>query len=575
MINTKSLKNINWALVWSSLTQKEKFLVYGFTTAILVSVVTLGVQFYYSNTKSAPRNGGTHTEASIEIPRFINPVLAQINDTDRDITRLIYSGLVKYTKEGRLVEDLAESYSIENNTIYKFILRENIQWHDGKPLTSDDVVFTIKLIQDPKYASPIRSNWQGVEVENPDERTVIFKLTSAYSPFLENATVGILPKHIWENISPKSFVLSEENLKPIGSGPYKFEKFQKDKDGNIKSYALRSNEKYYLNPPHIEHFIFKFFESESAALRAMKSGDVNAMSLVSGYNSTPLEEDGGTVVYNFSLPRYFAVFFNQSKSKALQEKEVRKALALSINREEIIDVATGGQGAPAYGPIIRELLGYNPQIEENYKFSPEKAKSILNAAQWKDVDGDGILEKRFDAGEEPSPLEFTLITVGWPDFTELEKATRVLQEQWREIGVKVNIIAYPPGELQQEFIRPREYEALLFGQIVGIDPDPFSFWHSSQKKDPGLNIALYGNKTVDRLLEEARQTFDAQSRAGKYVEFQNIISDDIPALFLYSPTYLYPVDSNVKGISEGKIADPSWRFADVNEWYIDTKRVWK
>ena len=185
------------------------------------------------------------------------------------------------------------------------------------------------------------------------------------------------------------------------------------------------------------------------------------------------------------------------------------------------------------------------------------------------------MEKRFNAGEEPSPLEFTLITVGWPDFTELEKATRVLQEQWREIGVKVNIIAYPPGELQQEFIRPREYEALLFGQIVGIDPDPFSFWHSSQKKDPGLNLALYGNKTVDRLLEEARQTFDAQSRAGKYVEFQNIISDDIPALFLYSPTYLYPVDSNVKGISEGKIADPSWRFADVNEWYIDTKRVWK
>jgi len=575
LINTKSLKNINWALVWSSLTQRERFLVYGFATAILVSVVTLGVQFYYSNTKSAPRNGGTHTEASIEIPRFINPVLAQVNDTDRDITRLIYSGLVKYTKEGRLVEDLAESYSIENNTIYKFILRENIQWHDGKPLTSDDVVFTIKLIQDPKYASPIRSNWQGVEVENPDERTVIFKLTSAYSPFLENATVGILPKHIWENISPKSFVLTEENLKPIGSGPYKFNKFQKDKDGNIKSYALKSNEKYYLNPPHIEHLIFKFFESENDALKAMKSGDVNAMSLVSGYNSTPLEEDGGTIVHNFSLPRYFAVFFNQSKSKALQEKEVRKALALSINREEIIDVATGGQGAPAYGPIIRELLGYNPQIEEKYKFSPEQAKSILKAAQWKDVDGDGILEKRFNAGEEPSPLEFTLITVGWPDFTELEKATRVLQEQWREIGVKVNIIAYPPGELQQEFIRPREYEALLFGQIVGIDPDPFSFWHSSQKKDPGLNIALYGNKTVDRLLEEARQTFDAQSRAGKYVEFQNIISDDIPALFLYSPTYLYPVDSNVKGISEGKIADPSWRFADVNEWYIDTKRVWK
>ena len=160
----------------------------------------------------------------------------------------------------------------------------------------------------------------------------------------------------------------------------------------------------------------------------------------------------------------------------------------------------------------------------------------------------------------------------WP---ELEKVMRVIKDQWEKIGVRVVINSYTLGELQQEHIRPRDYEALLFGQVVGIDPDPFSFWHSSQKKDPGLNLALYDNKTADKLLEEARQTLDSQARAEKYVLLQETISDDIPAIFLYSPTYLYPVSKNIKGISEGKIADPSWRFSDVTEWYIDTKRVWK
>lgn len=575
MTNIQSLKNLNWALVWKSLSPKEKLLVYAFSLAIIISVIILGVKFYYSNTESAPRSGGAFREASLEAPRFINPVLAQVNDTDRDITRLIYSGLVRYNKDGTLVGDLAESYSIENNTIYKFTLKENILWHDGEALTADDIVFTIKIIQDPKYASPIRSNWQGVEAEKIDEKTVLIKLTSTYSPFLENTTIGILPKHIWENISPKSFALADENLKAIGSGPYKFNNFQKDRDGNIISYSLRANKKYYFDPPHIEQINFKFFESETDALKAIKSGEIDSMSLISGYNSEKLANRNDIEIRKFSLPRYFAIFFNQSNSKILKEKVVREALAISINRTELIDLATNGQAQSAYGPIVRELLGYNPQVEEKYEFSPQEAKRRLEAANWKDINGDGIMEKRFDSAEEPTPLEFTLTTVGWPGFSELEKAANALQRQWEEIGVKVNIEIYPPGELQQNFIRPREYEALLFGQIVGIDPDPFSFWHSSQKKDPGLNIALYENKRTDKLLEEARQTFDSKTRSDKYVEFQNIIADDLPAIFLYSPTYLYPVNKNVNGISEGKISDPSWRFADINEWYIKTKRIWK
>ena len=499
-------------------------------------------------------------------------MLAQVSDTDRDITRLVYAGLMKYAKDGRLVEDLAESYTIENETIYTFTLRENLFWHDGELITADDVVFTIKLIQDPKYASPIRLNWQGVEVEKTNERQVTFTLVSPYSPFLENATVGILPKHIWENASPKNFPHADANLQPIGAGPYLFEKFQKDSTGDIKSYSLRVNDRYHGNPASIEHITFRFFDSEDEALGALKNGEVDGMSLVSGYNTAQVEEVESAKVYTFTLPRYFAVFFNQSQSKALSEKEVRKALAYATNREEIIQLGAAGYGVPAFGPIVRELFGYNPQIEEQYPFSLDIAREILEKNDWRDTDGDGVREKTFAGDTEATPLEIHLITVQWP---ELEKTLRALKEQWEGVGARVTTNLYPLGEIQQEFIRPRDYEAIIFGQVVGIDPDPFSFWHSSQKKDPGLNLALYDNKDADKLLEGGRQTLDAKTRSEKYVLFQSLVAEDIPAIFLYSPAYLYPVSADVKNVKEGKIADPSWRFADVEDWYMNTKRVWK
>ena len=558
-------------MLWRALNAREKRVLYFLSFLISASLITLVTQFYYANTEIAPAQGGTYTESSLGIPRFINPVLSQISDVDRDITRILYPGLMKYNKEGRLIEDLAQSYKIEDDTLYTFKLRENILWHDGELLTADDVVFTIKLIQDPKYASPLRLNWQGVAVEKIDDFTLTFKLTSPYSPFLENTTVGILPKHVWGNVPPKSFPLAEANLQPIGAGPYKFEKFQKDNTGNIKSYTLKINNKYYGSAPYMERIVFKFFDSEEEALQALKNDDVSAMSFISGYNAR-ISGISNKTIHTFSLPRYFAIFLNQARSNLLSDKKVREALLLATNRSEIIDIAAGGKGSPAFGPIVRELLGYNPQIEERYKFNIDAAIKILEESKWIDTDGDGIREKILGNDKEPTPLEINLITVQWP---ELEKVMRGIKDQWAKIGVRVITNSYTLGELQQEYIRPRDYEALLFGQVVGIDPDPFSFWHSSQKKDPGLNLALYDNKTADKLLEEARQTLDSQARAEKYVLLQETMSNDIPAIFLYTPTYLYPVNKNIKGISEGKIADPSWRFSDITDWYIDTKRVWK
>src|SRR3989338_8072670 len=418
------------ALSIRSLNSREKFFVYFFSFLIIASSAAIAVKFYYSNTQAAPTRGGEHIEAMIGSPRFVNSTLSQINDTDRDISRLIYSGLMRYDSEGKLVEDLAESFTIEENKNYRFKIRDNALWHDGQLLTADDVVFTIKLIQDPKYASPLRQNWQGVEVEKADEKTVVFKLPSPYGPFLENATVGILPKHIWENSSPASFSNADANLQPTGSGPYKFEKFQKDAAGNIISYTLRVNDKFYGKIPNIEAMTFKFFDTEDEALMALKNGDVSAMSFVSGFNAATLENIKGTDIHNFTLPRYFAVFFNQTKSQALSDGEVRKALAHATNRDELIKTAAAGKGEPVYGPIIKELLGYNPQMEEKYPLSQDEAKKLLDEAKWIDSDGDGIREKKIKSSDaNPTPLEINLITVQWP---ELERAMHALKDQWEQ-----------------------------------------------------------------------------------------------------------------------------------------------
>src|SRR3989344_831312 len=318
LAKVKRTVNINKNVLIRSLNVKEKSLISFFVMLILASMAAIGINFYFSHTEVVPARGGSHIEAMLGIPRFVNSALSQISDTDRDISHLIYSGLMKYDKDGKIVEDLAESYVIEENRIYKFKLRNDALWHDGQKLTADDVIFTIKLIQDPKYASPIRQNWQGVEVEKQDENTIVFKLISPYSPFLENATVGILPKHIWENSSPNSFPHADANLQPIGSGPYKFEKFQKDSSGNIKVYTLKTNEKYYAGAPNIERLAFKFFDSEEEDVAAFVNNEISGISFVSGI-SRELFAGTGSAIYSFSMPRYFAVFFNQSKSKVLAQ----------------------------------------------------------------------------------------------------------------------------------------------------------------------------------------------------------------------------------------------------------------
>lgn len=563
-----------WTRLLKVLPFRERWLARGLILIIAGSCVTLLFNFYINQTIIEPKIGGEYKEGILGQPRYINPVLAQTNDVDRDLVQLVYSSLFKYDNQGNLIPDLAKEYSLgEDGLTYNVSLKRNVHWHNGEQFSADDVIFTIRTIQDPEYNSPLRNIWQGVEIEKVDEFTVLFRLNNIYAPFLHNLTVGILPKHLWAGISGQNFPLAEYNLKPIGSGPYKFKEYVKNKDGKIESIKLVRNENFYLlfenriQSPFIKNIILKFYSNQTNLTDAYQKRQIDGLSSLSTANQSEIKNNLN--IYEIKLPIYYAVFFNQTESKALANKTVRLALAYATDKEEIINKVLNGKGTRVDSPLLPNWPNYTAETNI-YDFAIEHAKNILEADSWIDSDNDGIREK--GEGEEEIRLEISLLATNW---SEIKQTAELIKEQWEKIGVKVNLEIVDAANIQKDYIRPREYQAILFGEVLSADPDPFAFWHSSQKKDPGLNLALYQNKDVDELLQDARQTLDQETREGKYAEFQKLLMEDVPGVFLYSPSYIYPVNKKVRGISIEKLAQPSQRFSQVENWYIKINRIWK
>lgn len=521
---------------------------------------------YFHFTKAVPKKGGSYTEGIVGQPMYINPLLSQTSQADSDLSQLIYSGLLKYDGKGKPVNDLAESYKIsEDRKTYTFYLKKNIKWHDGEPLTAGDIFFTFNAVQDPAYRSPLRLNWQGIEAEQKDDYTISFTLTNPYSGFLNNLTMGILPKHIWENVGPEKFILSELNLRPVGSGPYKFSDFQKDSSGKIVSYELQAFPDYFSGEPFISKLNFNFYLDYDALAEAYNKKEIDGMGNAPADGLEGIKSKKGTEIHELNTPRYFAVFFNQSKSAALASQKVRESLAYGADRSQIINEVLHEKGTAIFSPLLPQMEEYENDIAR-YETDIEKAKSLLDEEGWKLGEGQEIREKN------GAKLEFEITTLDSP---ELAQTADILAEQWKKIGVGASVNTLSVSDLQQNYIKPREYSALLFGQELNFNPDPYFFWHSSQARDPGLNLALFNDKKADELLDNARQEQNAGKKAEYYKEFQKIVTAKVPALFLYSPKYLYPVNKKVKGIGAENINSPSGRFTNVNEWYVKTKRVKK
>lgn len=528
-----------------------------------------GLNQYFSVTVAS--TGGSLTEGIIGAPRFINPLLA-VSDSDRDLTALIYSGLMRIDETGKPMPDLARSYEVSTDgLIYTFRLRNNLVWQDGTPLTSDDVEFTIASAQDPILKSPKRPNWDGVKVEKTDPRTVVFRLKQPYPSFLENATIGILPKHIWSRLTGDMFALNQFNTESVGSGPYRIKNIQRDNVGIPEYYDLKPFERFALGAPKISNLRLRFYPGEIELLNAYRRGEVEAVSAVSAESARALEALGARVLRN-PLPRVFGVFFNQGKAPVLANKEVRQALNLVIDRPAIIAAALRNYGLPATGPLTTTsatstAAGATATTSPLTNF--DEARALLVSRGWSWNQTDKVWEKK--GKKENTSLTFTISTSDTP---ELKQAAELVRQAWVKLGAKVELKIFEIGDLNQNVIRPRQYDALFFGEILGRNPDPYAFWHSSQRLDPGLNIALYANSRADKLLENARHAENPDKINELYTRFAKEVAADVPAVFVYAPEFLYLLPAKVGGVALPTINTGADRFLNIHRWYIATDRVW-
>ena len=540
-----------------------------------LGLALVGGGFYFSHTQMGPSVGGVITEGVVGTPHSLNPILALSNDVDNDLTRLMFSRLFTTDGGGRVVPDLVENYGVSpDQKTYTFTLRDGVRWHDDQALTADDVLFTFSLIQDPAWKSPLQGFFKDVTVEKSDDITIKVTLKEPYAQFLSHLTFGILPRHVWKDVNPRDAQATEANLKPVGSGPFRFDDLRRDKRGFILNYTLARNASYYRPAPYIEKVTFQFYQDYGGALEALRKRRVDSLSFVPRDKREELKTQSHVVPVSLELPQVTAVFFNPRQNEILKDKDVRRALTMSIDKGRILFDVLDGDGHPVDHLV---LPGMSATSTMPVPYNPVAAAALLDALGWKIDPSDGLRKKApADAkSKTPSPPELLTLALTTVDQPESLKTATIIKNGWAALGVDVTINAVPASEVHRTVIRPRQYDALLYGQLLGSDLDPYPFWHSSQIQDPGLNLAMFGDRQADDALEAARRTSDPTVRQQSYGKFLSVLTEQQPAAFLYSPSYTYAIPAELKGFGGSRVNDPSDRFATVTSWYLKTARHWK
>jgi peptide/nickel transport system substrate-binding protein len=536
---------------------------------ILIGCVVVqleGLSNYYQTTR--PVVGGTYTEGVLGTFTNANPLYAT-SEVDATVSHLIFASLFTYNDRNELVGDLASNWSVDDKgTTYTVHLRPNLTWQDGQPLTADDVVFTYQAIQNPDAQSPLNSSWAGISVAKVNAYTITFTLPNPLSSFPYTLTNGIVPKHVLGDKPVTELRSANFNtVQPVGAGPFSWGLLQVSNSDPTTAQiqiALKPFAAYHGGAPKLDSFVVHAFADESQLLSAFRSRSVNAMV---GVDSLPADiaKDTSVQQYTFLRTAEEMVFFNTS-SGVLSDAKVRHALVQGASVPAILK-QLGYATKAVNEPLLTGQLGYNPAYAQA-AYNQSQAMAALEQDGWT-IGKNGILTKG------NTPLSFTLSA---PDTSEARLVTRVLQAQWRALGVDAKVQLQSPQDFQNTLgsAGPSpQYDALLYGVTVGVDPDVFVYWDSSQT-DPRsnrLNFSDYKSTTADTALEAGRTRLDPSLRAIKYKPFLQAWQADAPALGLYQPRLLYVTHEKVYGLNEHFVNSDTDRFDNVQNWMVRTAKV--
>ena len=546
---------------------------------ILVVIVTLGIVAVLLLSQQAPsgglpilpqpEQGGVYTEGLVGSLGRLNPLLDWNNPADRDVDRLIFSGLLRFDEHGLPQKDLAEGWGVmPDGTVYNFTIRPNAVWHDGEPVTSDDIIFTIDMMKSEGslYPPDIKELWGKIEVTKLDDKNLKFTLSEPYVPFIDYLTFGVLPRHLLESVSPAQMSSADFNINPVGTGPYRFDHLIVD-DGQITGVVLTISPNYYGTPPYVEQVVFRYYSTSADAFDAYKQGDVLSVSQITSDVLSGALEEPDLSVYTSRLPQMSMIMLNLNNPEVafLQDPKVRRALMLALNRPYIINSFLQGQAILADGPILPGSWAYYDGIE-HFDYNPDEAINLLKAEGYVIPASGGDVRTK-----DGIPLVFTMLH---PDDAVHTQIAQTIQEAWAAIGVRADLQAVPYDQLVLDSLASRAYQAAFVDLNLSRtpDPDPYPFWHQAEAVG-GQNYTQWDNRAASEYLEQARVTTDYTLRTRLYRNFQVVFGKELPALPLYAPVYSYGVDAEVQGVQISSLYDTSDRLATFNQWYLLTRRA--
>ena len=517
---------------------------------------------YFQTLKPIP--GGTYKEGIVGDYTNINPIYAS-SPVDSSVSNLVFAGLMKYNENNQLVGNLAQSYTVDASGVnYTIKLRPNLIWQDGKTLTSKDVAFTFNTIKSPDAQSPLISSWQGINITTPDSRTVIFTLPNPLSSFIYSLTTGIIPYHVLSKVAPANMrTISFDTIDPIGAGPFSLNAVKASGstiETKQETVELAPFHDYWQGKPKLDKFVIRAYHEKDSMVKDFKDSLIDAMS---GLNQLPGSLKKSKVnIYSFPLTAQYMVFFKTS-SGILADKNIRQSLVQATNQKEIINSLDYSTVA-VDEPFLKSQYTYNPSNAQS-SYNPTASKALLDSNGWI-VGSDGY---RYKAGKKLT------ISLSVSSESEIQNDANLLKSQWKAIGVDLKLDVLSDSDLQNS-LSYHSYEAIIYGISIGVDPDVYAYWDSSQA-DPRssfrLNLSEYSSKIADDSLEQGRTRIDPSLRVIKYKPFLDAWQGDAPAIGLYQPRYLYITNLKVFGLKTQSINSATDRYKNVVNWEILQNKV--
>lgn len=512
----------------------------------------------------SPISGGTYTEALVGHFSRLNPLLDHYNQPDRDVDRLLFSRLIKHDYGGKPVGELAQSWTVsEDATHFTFYLNLDAVWHDGVPVSSHDVAFTVSLLQSgsPYIAEHLREFWPNVEVIVHGDDAIEFVLQDSFAAFFDYLNFQILPSHLLQIQSVEELIDHPFTLAPVGSGPYKFSELLVE-DSKIVGIELVANEFYFEGRPFIDTVRFKYYDDREAALQAYLAGEVDGLSSVSQNEMNRVLAQPGLNLYSSREAHLSVIFLNNDNHEVpyLKEKDFRKALMAATNRQGMIDEVLMGQGVLAVGPFLPDSWAFY-EGQTQFRYDPDLARQLIAGS------GFVLGEDGFARDSNGQTIKLKLLV---PEDVRYQSLANVIERNWKAVGVDIELVVKPYEQLLAD-LESRNYHAALVDIDLSEtpDPDPYPFWSEAAVSE-GQNYSGWINSTASEYIEQARVISDMDLRVKLYRNFQVLFAEDLPSLPLFFSVYNYAVKDSIQNVTVGPIYDPSDRFNTIAEWYIHT-----